>query len=241
MRSHLALLLISAATLTAQTPLSFEVATVRPTAGPIEGVPAFLGQQRSTADTLTIRNTALFEIIRRGFDVVAQELVGPDWIREERFDIVGKSLEPTTDAELWRMIQPLLEERFKLKYHREPRQVSGLALVPARNGPKIKQSDGGSGEFSMANGIFRGTNVPISRLAQLTSSVMQQPVMDATGLEGRYDFMFEPRKYATPGTAFPLQELLRTAIQEELGLHLESRKFEIQIIVIDHIERPGEN
>lgn len=242
MRSYFALLLVlPTAALIAQTPPSFEVATVRPTAGPIEGVPAFLGQQRATADTLTIRNTALFEIVRRAFDVVAQELVGPDWLREERFDIIGKSAEPTTDTQLWRMIQPLLEERFKLKYHREPRQVSGLALVVGKNGAKIKQSEGGSGEFSMANGIFRGTNVPISRLGQLTSSVMQQPVMDATGLEGRYDFMFEPRKFATPGAAFPLQELLRTAIQEELGLRLESRKFEIQVIVIDHIERPGEN
>ena len=50
---------------------------------------------------------------------------GPDWIREQRFDIVGKSAAPATDAELWSMVRPLLEERFKFKYHREPREVSG--------------------------------------------------------------------------------------------------------------------
>ena len=241
MRSYFVpLLALSASALIAQTPPSFEVATVRPSSGPIPGVPPIFGQQRTTADTLTARHTPLAEIIRRGFGVVEQELVGPGWISEQRFDIVGKSAKPATDAELWLMVQPLLEERFKLKYHREPRQVSGLALVVGKNGPKIKRSEGGSAEFSAGGGTFRGQNVPTSRLAQLLSSVMRQPVMDATGLEGTYDFMLEPRRYAGQGP-LDLQGLLITALQEELGLKLESRKFEIQVMIIDHIERPGEN
>ena len=242
MRSCLVLLFaVSTAALTAQTPPSFEVATVRPTAGPIPGVPAMLGHQETTANTLTARHTALIEIIRRAFGVGPRELVGgPDWIREQRFDIVGKSAAKATDAQLWSMVRPLLEERFKFKYHREPRIVSGLALVIGKNGPKVTRSEGGSDTFAAGPGGLKGNNVPMTRLAQLLSSVMGQPVMDATGLEGTYDFVLDPRPYAGQGRP-DLAGMMITALQEELGLKLESRKFEIQVMIIDHIEQPDEN
>ena len=231
----------SAAAVMAQTAPSFEVSTVRPTAGPIPGVPPIFGQQRTTADTLNARHTPLVEIIRRAFGVVEQELVGaPDWVREQRFDIVGKSAVPATDAELWSMVRPLLEQRFKLKYHREPREVSGLALVVGKNGPKLTRSEGGSNNISAAGGVISGRNVPISRLAQILSSVMRRPVTDATGLEGTYDFSVNPKSYAGQG-ALDLPGMIIIAIQEELGLKLESKKFELQVMVIDHIEPPDEN
>jgi uncharacterized protein (TIGR03435 family) len=242
MRAHLVLLFaLSAAALQAQTAPAFEVSTVRRTAGPIPGVPPIFGQQRTTADTLTARHTMLVEIIRRAFGVVEQELVGgPSWIRDERFDIVGKSAAPATDAELWLMVRPLLEERFKLKYHREPREVSGLALVVGKNGPKLTRSEGGSNQISAAGGVITGRNVTLARLAAILSSVMRRPVMDATGLDGTYNFTVDPRPYATPGPP-DLPTMMITAIQEELGLRLESRKFELQVMVIDHIEPPDEN
>ena len=242
MRSSRVLMLAwLAAALTAQTPAAFDVASVRPSSGPIPGVPPMFGQQRTTMDTLTIRHTPLVEIIRRGFGVVEQELAGgPDWIREERYDIIAKSAAPATDAQLWTMVRPLLEERFKLRYHREPREVSGLALVVGKNGHKLTRSAGGSDEISAAGGILRGHNVTIARLSGLLSSVMRRPVLDATGLDGAYDFSVNPRLYAAPGPP-DLQGTLITAIQEELGLKLESRKFGIQVMVIDHIEKPGEN
>ncbi len=245
MRCRLMLLLfpfvLLDAALTAQTPPAFEVSSVRPTAGPIPGVPPVFGQQHTTPDTLTIRHTQLIEVIRRAFGVVEQELVGgPDWIREQRFDIVGKSATPATDAELWSMVRPLLEERFKLKYHREAKEVSGLALVVGRNGPKLTRSEGGSNNISAAGGIITGHNVTMLRLAQLLSSVMRRPVIDATNLEGTYDFSVDPRPYAGTGP-LDLPSMVITALQEELGLRLESKKFEMQVMIIDHIERPDEN
>jgi len=243
MRSLVLLFALAAAALVAQTQAAFEVATIRPSSGPIPGVPAMFGQQGTTADTLTARHTPLIEIIRRAFGVVQQELVGgPDWIREQRFDIVGKSAAKATDAQLWSMVRTLLEERFKLKYHREPREVSGLAMVVGKNGPKLTRSEGGSDSFSAGPGGLAGHNVPMSRLAQLLSSVMGRPVMDATGVDGTYDFLLDPRPYAVQGQGpLGLQSMFMTAIQEELGLKLESRKFEIQVMVIDHIEQPDEN
>jgi uncharacterized protein (TIGR03435 family) len=225
----------------AQSSPSFEVSTVRPSAGPIPGVPAFLGHQGTTADTLTARHTALVEIIRRAYGVVDQELVGaPAWTRDQRFDIVGKSATPATDAELWSMVRPLLEDRFKLKYHREPREVSGLALVVGRNGHKLKRSEGGSNNISAAGGVLTGRNVTMSRFVGLLSSVMQRPVRDETGLDGTYDFQVDPRQYAGTGP-INLPSMVVTAIQEELGLRLESRKFELQVMVIDHVQPPDEN
>jgi len=242
MRSLLVFIIaFSAAALMAQTSPAFEVSTVRPTAGPIPGVPPIFGQQHTTADTLTARHTALIEIIRRAFGVVEQELVGaPAWVRDQRFDIVGKSAAPATDAELWSMVRPLLEQRFKLKYHREAREVSGLALVVGKNGPKLTRSEGGSNNISAAGGVITGRNVPMSRLAQILSSVMRQPVSDATGLEGTYDFKVDPKPYAGQGP-LDLPGMMIIAIQEELGLKLESRKLELQVMVIDHIEPPDEN
>jgi uncharacterized protein (TIGR03435 family) len=81
----------------AQSPPAFEVATVRPTSGPIPGVPPVLGNQVTTADTLTIRHTPLIEIIRRSYGLSEPELTGgPDLIRDERYDVVGKSAMPAT-------------------------------------------------------------------------------------------------------------------------------------------------
>jgi uncharacterized protein (TIGR03435 family) len=234
---------LSAALLSAQAPPSFEVATVRPTAGAIPGVPAFLGQQKTTPDTLTARNTGLLELIQRAYAITTQEITGvPDWVRDARYDLIGKSAQPASDAELWSMVQPLLEDRFKFKYHHEPREVSGLAIVVGKNGPKLTASEGGSNAIAFSNGVLTGSNVPILRLAQILSSVLRVPVKDATGLEGTYNFSIKPAKYASDAKGVQgLQSMLITAIQEELGLKLESRKFEVQVMVIDHIEQPGEN
>jgi uncharacterized protein (TIGR03435 family) len=243
MRFYL-LLGVLATLLAAQSPRSFEVATVRPSAGPLPGVPPGFGNQQTTADTLMVRHTQLIEIIRRGFGVVEQQLVAPDWTREQRFDIVGKSSAKATDAELWSMVQPLLIERFKLKYHQEPKEVSGLALVVGKGMPKLTQSEGGSNNISAGGGVLRGHNVPLSRLAQILSILMRRPVIDATGLDGTYDFLIDPRRAGAgqPGGPVDIQSMLIDTIQEELGLKFESRKFQIQVMVIDHIEQqPDEN
>jgi uncharacterized protein (TIGR03435 family) len=202
-----------------------------------------LGKQSTTADTLNIRHTALAEIIRRAFGLTPQELTGfPAWVNEDRWDIMAKAPAPVTDSQLWAMMQPLLQERFKLTYHREPREVSGFALVVSKKGSKLERSEGGSNEFAMSTGSFRGSNVTMGRLCGLLSSVMQKPVIDSTGLEGTFNFAIKPSDFAAPGgTPTNLQSLVVTAIQEELGLKLESRKVTIDVLVIDHIEQPSEN
>jgi len=227
--------------LSAQTPPSFEVATVRPSEGPIPGIPFNLGQQRTTPDSLIARNTALREIIQRAYGIGPQQLEGPAWMGEVKLDLVGKSARPATDAQLWEMVRPLLEERFHLKFHNETREVSGLAMVIGKKGHKLKVSEGGSNNLAMEAGVFRGTNVTLGRLAGLLSAVMRRPVRDETGLEGTYDFIINTKAYAGQGGPQDLPSLTITAFREDLGLQLESRKFDTQVMVIDQIERtPGE-
>jgi uncharacterized protein (TIGR03435 family) len=228
--------------LAAQTPPAFEVATVRPSEGPIPGIPFNLGQQRTTADTLIARNSALREIIQRAYGIGPQQLEGPTWLNEVKLDLVGKSARPATDAQLWEMVRPLLEERFHLKFHYETREVSGLAMVIGKKGHKLKVSEGGSNNLAMDAGVFRGSNVTLGRLAGLLSAVLRRPVRDETGLEGTYDFVINTRAYAGQGGPQDLASLTITAFREDLGLQLESRKFDIQVMVIDHMERtPDEN
>lgn len=228
--------------LSAQAPPAFEVATVRPSEGPIPGIPFNLGQQRTTADTLTARNSALREIIQRAYGIGPQQLEGPAWLNEVKLDLVGKAARPATDAQLWAMVRPLLEERFQLKFHSETREVSGLAMVVGKKGHKLKVSEGGSNNLAMESGVFRGSNVTLARLAGLLSAVLRRPVRDETGLDGTYDFVINTKAYAGQGGPQDLASLTITAFREDLGLQLESRKFDTQVMVIDHIERtPDEN
>lgn len=231
---HFALLLLAAPVLPMQAQPAFEVATVRPSEGPIPGIPPMFGKQETTADTLIVRHTPLAEIIRRAYRVTNLELTNiPEWVNEERYDIMGKAAAPATDAQLWDMAPALLEQRFKLKFHREVKQVSGLALVVGKGGLKLAPTEGGSDNFQMGNGVFQGKNVPIGRIAGLLTAVTRQVVVDGTGLKGTYDFSIDLQEYQ--GVSLP------TVIQERMGLTLESRKVELQVIVIDHIERPDEN
>jgi len=226
----------------AQTPSAFEVATVRPSEGPIPGIPFNLGQQRTTANTLTARNTALREIIQRAYGIGPQELEGPAWLNEVKLDLVGKSARPASDAQLWAMVRLLLAERFKMTYHLETREVSCLAMIIGKKGHKLKVSEGGSNNLAMNGGTFTGSNVTLGRLAGLLSSVLRRPVRDETGLDGTYDFVINTRVFAGQGGPQDMASLTITAFREELGLQLESRKFDAKVMVVDHIQRePDEN
>ena len=102
----------------------------------------------------------------------------------------------------------------------------------------LEHLGGGSYQTPSPRADYRFCSFPDA--SQISQS-HRQPVMDATRLEGRYDFAVDPRKYAGQGGPVDLQGMVITAVQEELGLKLESRKFEMQVIVIDHIEQPDAN
>jgi uncharacterized protein (TIGR03435 family) len=169
------------------------------------------------------------------------------------------------------MLQPVLTDRFKLKVHRGQQELPVYELVIAKKGPKLKEAIPGdtyangikgpegvarAGMMSMIPGQLTGQAIPISNLARLLSRQLGLTIVDKTGLTGRYDIklQWDPDESRGPMFAGPTggnQEAapppassgpsIFTALREQLGLRLQSTKGRVEILVIDHIERPSEN
>jgi uncharacterized protein (TIGR03435 family) len=171
---------------------------------------------------------------------------GPDWVKsgDERFNIEAKVEDPTkaTQQQLEAMLQALLIDRFKLKFHREQKDVPGFALVIAKNGSKLKETKSEEVVMSIREAVKPIPGQPIAikarkysmpRLADLLTRFGPRQIIDATGLPGAYDFELSWDETAGPS--------LFSALQEQLGLRLEPRKVPVSYFVIDSARRPTEN
>src|SRR5690242_13205222 len=141
----LCLLLLLAGTLQAQSPPSFEVASLKPVQLTPGLYRANLGTARQGKVTLT--NVTLGDCLKYAYGITNDaQIAGPDWIRskEVRFDIEAKAPPDTPVPQLLQMLQTLLAERFQLALHREPRELSYLALVVGKKGPKLEPPKEGS-------------------------------------------------------------------------------------------------
>jgi len=153
----------------------------------------------------------------------------------------------------------LLADRFRLKVHRETQQALAYLLVVGKNGPKLKQTEEGSetrGRMRMGRGELNGDGVKLEFLAQVLANQLGRPVVDKTGLTGNYDIKLAwtpdpgqpapgplgpPPGLEPPPVPDPSGPSIFTAIEEQLGLRLESQKGPIETIVIDSVEKPSEN
>jgi uncharacterized protein (TIGR03435 family) len=198
-------------------------------------------------------------------------LHAPSWVNDERFDIQGRATREPTKDDMRLLVRSLLAERFKLAWHTEQRDGAVLALMvatPRRLGPQIAshQHDqpcgqdpkfaalpcGSAGLVAASTpGLSRvsGRAEPIARLAALLSNNgfagVDRTVIDKTGLVGEFDFTIEwaiPLATLDPEPAADATgPSLGTALREQLGLKLESTRGPVEILVIDHIERPTPN
>jgi uncharacterized protein (TIGR03435 family) len=163
-----------------------------------------------------------------------------------------------------RMLQALLADRFKLTIHRETKDLPAYALVIAKNGPKLQEAKPGTypedgkghaGRILMDPDQLTGQGLPMAVLVDFLSEWLGRTVLDQTGLKGNYDFtlkwtpepgqgmMLRGPEGSNPGPegGQPTDSPVITAIQEELGLKLESTKAPVEVLVIDHVEKPSEN
>src|SRR5262245_2525675 len=133
------------------------------------------------------------------------------------------------------MLHHRLVERFKLEFHIESREVQGFALVVAKDGPKLSPGTGElSSGFRFSGRTMSATNATMEVLARSLTSRLGSPIVDQTGLTRSYAITLPADIGSDPnGTS------VSTALQEELGLRLESRKVEIEIVVIDRVEKPS--
>jgi uncharacterized protein (TIGR03435 family) len=223
----------------------FEVASIKQIqAGAVDREGNRREQVNTSANGLTMRNVSLKSCVRWAYGVQASQVIGPVWLDTERFDIVARAAEQASEDQLRLMLQALLGDRFKLALHRESKAMNSYELTVAKNGPKLRKSDGEGKSSHSGNGLratFEKTSM--QELAEELAVIVRAPVTDRTGLSERFEFAMDFSGFFVPGaTLDDLPAFINTAIQAQLGLKLESRKAAIEILVIDHAERvPSEN
>ena len=242
--------LIGAASACAQT--KFEVATVKlsqPPAGDLININ--LGNILN--GRLMLTNATVADCVKFAYGLAADaQLAGPDWIftGAVRLDVVAQAPAATPREQMLAMLQELLAERIHLVSHREPREISYLALVVAKDGAKMEPADPATGPVNAPSGAGRidSPRMPMATLARLLSRFERQTVIDRTGLAGFYRVKLEwsverNRPPVEPGASEPPQgPALYSAIQRQLGLRLEARKGPVEVLVVDSASRtPVEN
>jgi len=225
----------------------FDVATVKRSRPP-EGNTININLGRIVNGKVELTNASLSDCINFAYGIVAEsQLAGPDWIKsrtEVRFDIVAQALADTPREGLLLMLQSLLTERLRLVLHREQRELPFLALVAAKNGPKLQPSrvDAAQPTGVQVAGRIASPRMAMALLTTLLSRFERQTVLDRTGLEGWFDVRLEWTPAGPDGTVDAERPTLFTAIQEQLGLRLESRKGPVEVLVVDSAEKfPTEN
>jgi uncharacterized protein (TIGR03435 family) len=220
-------------------------------------------------------------LIMTAYDVKAYQVNGPAWMTTERYDIIAKVPPGTTKEQVNAMWQNLLAERFGVVVHHESKEFQVEELVVAKGGPKLKETAEDltrpqpPGPPQLKNGELLSPGVvsmvspgpsarfhtvaraqPISQLASMLSNSLNRPVLDKTGLTGKYDFTLDynvsglalpppppgppgpgPAAAAPGDTASDPGRDFATAVQQELGLKLVASKAKIDVVVIDKVEK----
>ena len=217
----------------------FEVASIKPSAGDT----SYASGLTTSKGRLTATNVTLKRCIMGAFGVGPNQIAGgPAWLESDRYDIAAKAELPTvSDTELMGMMQTLMAERFKLAIHRENRQIQAYVLELAKKGPKLNKSTAEQASTHSGRGSIDAKAMTMTRLAEVLSRQMDLPVVNETGLEGTYDLKLEWNPEPGRPTKTDSEPSIFAAIQEQLGLRLTSRKTLLEVIVIDHAERPSEN
>lgn len=278
---------------------TFEVASVKPSPQPGPNERVFFGPPRGGPGSrdpgqITWSRAALRNILMTAYDVQTFQLEGPDWMANERYDIVAKVPEGATKEQVRVMWQNLLKERFGLTLHHESKEFPVDELTIGKGGPKLTPTDlapdaepftptggpekrdkNGTPEmngygtivaiFPTANGVtasMRGKGLTLSDIAARVAADRRHPVIDKTGLSGRYDFVLDytpdvsglpplppppdgapvPPSPTAPLTASDPGSTMASALEKQLGLKLTPVKAKLDVIVVDHVEKsPTEN
>jgi bla regulator protein blaR1 len=208
-------------------------------------------------------------LIQQAYDIRESQISGgPPWLRNERFDIEAKPESGGAQGgdgdrpeALRPMFQSLLASRFHLEFHRETKEMPVYSLVTAKNGIKMKASEnqgGGEGgprnqqQIRVGRGQITAQGMSMQALANSLSRMLGRSVIDETGLKGTYDFTLSWTPDAPPpgpgpsGNDAPTATggdgpTIFTAVQEQLGLKLDSKKAPVNLFVIDRLDRPEAN
>ncbi|MBI4474407.1 MAG: TIGR03435 family protein [Acidobacteria bacterium] len=243
--------------------LEFEVASIKPNAAGDHRIM----MQITPGGRLNVTGAALRELIRSAYRLQDFQISGgPGWVSTDRWDIQAKAEENASQDQVNEMLQNLLAERFQFKFHKEQRQIPVYELIIARNGPKLQETKPGAASATSSShtlGIPQshgtgshagGRGMTMAQLAERLGELLGRTVIDKTGLTGSYDITLSWRPEPGQGAAFsdhvrpgagptsppdPNLPSIFTAIQEQLGLRLESARGPGEVMVIDSAQRPA--
>jgi len=242
----------------------FEVASVKPSAPDVSGL--FI---RPLGGGVQVTGASLKNLISFAYDVRPSQISGgSQWVDTERYDIDARTatsdanapMDPAKMSQERRKIleglRSLLADRFQLALHSETKEQPVYALVVNKGGPNLQESAEPRGLIrKMGRGTLKGQAVGLGMLALNLSNELGRRVIDKTGLAGKFDFELKwassqasaAQLGAPPQTAEfalppdPDGPSIFTALQEQLGLRLESAKGPVEVLVIDRAERPSKN
>jgi uncharacterized protein (TIGR03435 family) len=226
-------------------------------------------------DGFTAKGMNLKSLVKEAYGIENDQILGaPNWLNTQTYDIEAKvddadaaALGKLSEDQRKLMFQSFLRERFQLKAHLETKELPILALVVAKNGPKLQEAkpgdtypdgikgpdgkpEGHAGMMMWGNGRLTGQGISIASIVQPLTQQLGRTVLDQTGLTGKYDveLRWTPDNTSAPTTGpdsgiagESTTPSIFTAIQEQLGLKLESHKAPVEVLVIDHVEAPSAN
>ena len=222
----------------------FEAASIRPSS-PEEVAAGWSGCQ-TTPGLVRCTNVTLKRCIVGAYVIGAERVMGgPNWIDTDHFDITARASEPLGDEALMGMLQTLLAERFKLVLHRESRFGQAMILEVSKKGAKLEPAAGGKFSYKNAHEQLDATNMSMADFVEILTRDLKLPVMDRTGLTGAFSFTLrwkvDERIENRDDAVADLRYQVSTAIAQQLGLTLKSKRMPVEVLVVDHAERPSEN
>ncbi|MGH9575506.1 MAG: TIGR03435 family protein [Candidatus Acidiferrales bacterium] len=239
---------------------SFEVASVKRNT---DSVLTISGVEPEAGGRLSARAVTLRQLIAEAYQIRESLILGgASWSDSERYDIEAKAADPVGwNSGIRQMLQALLSDRFQLRVHWEPKEMPVYLLSVAKGGAKLEKMrnectpgpNGFCGGYTNRIGLITGEKASMTQLADTLSAILDHPVLDQTGLSGLFDdikleWVPDETQYESWGpqaykraVSDPSGASLFTAIQEQLGLKLESGKRSVKVLVIDSAEKPTEN
>ncbi len=237
---------------------SFEVATIKPNNSGAASMQGLTLRGRNFAT----RNSSLGDLISFAYNVQEKQIVGaPDWMDKDRYDIAAVPEQegvPNAD-QLRTMIKKLLADRFKLTFHNDKKELSAYVLTVGKGGQKLMPTQlkgplPGLGIRPGAGGItLNMVNATVGDFTGfLQILVLDRPVVDQTGIKGRFDYQCtftpddsqfngHPPQFPPQANATESAPGLYDAIQQQLGLKLDAERTSVDVIAIDHAEKPSAN
>jgi len=225
---------------------AFAVASIRPSAAEVKF--EHDGKTETTPGNLRMQDVTVSTCIKWAYGVQDSQISGPEWLQSQHYDIVAKADGPVAADQMKVMLRTLLADRFGLSFHRESKELRSYVLTVSKGGHKLHESVGEGKPFRQNSAI--GTTVKATTMkefADFMSGPLQTPVVDMTGLSGRYDFVLDFTPYLPDGEHVMKVDFANTtgiiiaALQGELGLKLESKKESVEVMAIDHVEKPSAN